>query len=132
MSENGSRLTAHGSRTLMIMAGGTGGHIFPALSVAEYVRSQNWNVVWLGSPAGMEARIVAPKGYTMAWIRFSGVRRSGIVPLVTLPVNLLVALWQSARARFQDMQLMGRSSRPIGVYVQKSWNSAPELPPLHT
>jgi len=88
------------SRTLMIMAGGTGGHIFPALSVAEYVRAQGWNIVWLGSKAGMEARIVAPKGYTMAWVRFSGVRRSGLVPLVMLPLSLLIAFGQSARAIF--------------------------------
>jgi UDP-N-acetylglucosamine--N-acetylmuramyl-(pentapeptide) pyrophosphoryl-undecaprenol N-acetylglucosamine transferase len=84
----------------MIMAGGTGGHIFPALSVAEHARAAGWDVVWLGSRAGMEARIVPPKGYEMAWIRFSGVRRSGLLPMVTLPLNLLVAFWQSARAIF--------------------------------
>ena len=93
-------MSARAARTLMIMAGGTGGHIFPALSVAEYVRAHGWNVVWLGSQAGMEARIVAPRGYTMAWIRFSGVRRRGVVPLALLPVNLLIAFWQSARAIF--------------------------------
>ena len=95
-----SRLTPHASRTLMIMAGGTGGHIFPALSVADHARAAGWNVVWLGSKAGMEARIVPPKGYEMAWIRFSGVRRSGLVPMVTLPLNLLLAFFQSARAIF--------------------------------
>lgn len=93
-------MSARGPRTLMIMAGGTGGHIFPALSVAEYVRAQGWNVVWLGSRNGMEARIVAPRGYAMAWIRFEGVRRRGLVPLALLPLNLLIAFWQSARAIF--------------------------------
>jgi UDP-N-acetylglucosamine--N-acetylmuramyl-(pentapeptide) pyrophosphoryl-undecaprenol N-acetylglucosamine transferase len=88
------------SRTLMIMAGGTGGHIFPALSVADYARAAGWNVVWLGSRAGMEARIVPPKGYEMAWIRFSGVRRSGVIRAAVLPLNLLVAFWQSAKAIF--------------------------------
>ncbi|MGZ8155653.1 MAG: undecaprenyldiphospho-muramoylpentapeptide beta-N-acetylglucosaminyltransferase [Burkholderiales bacterium] len=95
-----SPVSAPASRTLMIMAGGTGGHIFPALSVADYVRAQGWNVVWLGSRAGMEARIVPARGYTMAWMRFSGVRRRGIVPMALLPLNLLVAFWQSARALF--------------------------------
>ncbi|HYC47928.1 MAG TPA: undecaprenyldiphospho-muramoylpentapeptide beta-N-acetylglucosaminyltransferase [Burkholderiales bacterium] len=88
------------ARTLMIMAGGTGGHIFPALSVAEYVRARGWNVVWLGSRAGMEERIVPPQGYTMAYIRFSGVRGRGPLPYAFLPLRLLSAFWQSARAIF--------------------------------
>jgi UDP-N-acetylglucosamine--N-acetylmuramyl-(pentapeptide) pyrophosphoryl-undecaprenol N-acetylglucosamine transferase len=88
------------ARTLMVMAGGTGGHIFPALSVAEHVRAAGWKVVWLGSRAGMEARIVPPKGYTMAWIRFSALRGKGFVRAAFLPLNLLVAFVQSARAIF--------------------------------
>jgi UDP-N-acetylglucosamine--N-acetylmuramyl-(pentapeptide) pyrophosphoryl-undecaprenol N-acetylglucosamine transferase len=89
-----------GPRTLMVMAGGTGGHIFPALSVAEHVRASGWNVVWLGSRSGMEARIVPPRGYTMAWIRISGLRGKGLLRMVTLPFSLLVAFVQSARAIF--------------------------------
>src|SRR5689334_7000450 len=89
-----------GPRTLMVMAGGTGGHIFPALSVAEHVRASGWNVVWLGSRSGMEARIVPPRGYTMAWIRISGLRGKGLLRMATLPFNLLVAFVQSARAIF--------------------------------
>lgn len=105
---------AHPARTLMIMAGGTGGHIFPALSVAEYARAQGWNVVWLGARNGMEARIVPAKGYTMAWIRFSGLRGRGIVPKALLPLNLLVAFWQSAYAIFthRPMVVLG-----MGGYV---------------
>jgi len=88
------------SRTLMIMAGGTGGHIYPAVSVADYLRDKGWTIVWLGSPSGMEARIVPPKGYVMAWIRFSGLRGKGLLRAAMLPFNLLVAFWQSARAIF--------------------------------
>ena len=82
----------------MIMAGGTGGHIYPALSVADYLREKGWRIVWLGSRAGMEARIVPPKGYAMAWIRFSGLRGKGWLRALMLPFNLLIACWQSACA----------------------------------
>ena len=84
----------------MIMAGGTGGHIYPAISVADYLREQGWQIVWLGSRAGMEARIVPPKGYVMAWIRFSGLRGKGLLRALMLPVNLLIACVQSASAIF--------------------------------
>ena len=87
-------------RTIMIMAGGTGGHIYPAISVAEVLREQGWTIVWLGSKAGMEARIVPPHGYVMAWIRFSGLRGKGLLRTLMLPFNLLIALWQSAHAIF--------------------------------
>ncbi|HSQ04643.1 MAG TPA: undecaprenyldiphospho-muramoylpentapeptide beta-N-acetylglucosaminyltransferase [Burkholderiales bacterium] len=84
----------------MIMAGGTGGHIFPALSVADYLRDHGWNVIWLGSRRGMEADLVPKRGYPIAWIRFSGLRRKGLLRAFLLPLNLLIAFWQSARAIF--------------------------------
>lgn len=84
----------------MIMAGGTGGHIFPALSVADYLRERGWQVIWLGARTGMEAKIVPERGYPMAWIRFSGLRGKGPVRAALLPLNLLIAFVQSARAIF--------------------------------
>ena len=86
------------ARTIMIMAGGTGGHVFPALAVAGYLRAQGWRVVWLGAKAGMEATLVPKYGYDMAWVRFSGLRGKGWLRALALPLNLLVAFWQSARA----------------------------------
>lgn len=85
-------------RTIMIMAGGTGGHIFPALAVADHLRDCGWNVVWLGARRGMEAVLVPSRGYRMALIRFAGVRGKGLLRLALLPLHLLLAFWQSARA----------------------------------
>jgi UDP-N-acetylglucosamine--N-acetylmuramyl-(pentapeptide) pyrophosphoryl-undecaprenol N-acetylglucosamine transferase len=87
-------------RTIMIMAGGTGGHIFPALAVADRMRDAGWRVVWLGARTGMEARLVPARGYEMSWVAFSGLRGKGPLALALLPTRLLVAFWQSARAIF--------------------------------
>ncbi|MDO9136074.1 undecaprenyldiphospho-muramoylpentapeptide beta-N-acetylglucosaminyltransferase [Hydrogenophaga sp.] len=79
----------------LIMAGGTGGHIFPGLAVAEALRERGWRVHWLGAPASMESRLVPPRGFALETIDFGGVRGKGVLTLALLPLRLLRAFWQA-------------------------------------
>ena len=83
------------SKCALVMAGGTGGHIFPGLAVAEALRERAWRVHWLGGPGSMESQLVPPRGFAFETIEFSGVRGKGLKTLVLLPMRLLKAFWQS-------------------------------------
>ena len=86
------------SRTIVIMAGGTGGHVMPGLAVAQAMRARDWRVVWLGNPTGMEASLVPKHGIEMRWVRFGGLRGKGLRTRLMLPLNLMRACWQALGA----------------------------------
>jgi UDP-N-acetylglucosamine--N-acetylmuramyl-(pentapeptide) pyrophosphoryl-undecaprenol N-acetylglucosamine transferase len=85
-------------RTIMIMAGGTGGHVIPGLAVASEMQRRAWNVVWLGHPQGMEAGLTSKYNIPMKPVIFSGFRGKGVVAQALMPLNILRAFWHSIRA----------------------------------
>ena len=97
------------NKTLMVMAGGTGGHVYPAMAVADYLKEKGWNIVWLCTEGGMENRLIASKDYQKAMITMRGVRGKGVLGWVLLPVKLSIALVQSykAIAKFQPNLVLG-------------------------
>ncbi len=82
--------------TLMIMAGGTGGHVYPALAVAHTLQVDGVNVFWLGTRQGIEARVVPENNIDVEWISISGIKGRGLFALVSAPFKIIYAMLQTA------------------------------------
>ena len=102
---------------ILIMAGGTGGHVYPALAVARALRGHSRDVVWLGTRRGLESRVVPAAGIPVEWVQVSGLRGKGFATLLLAPFRLLLALWQSLKVMWKH--------RPAAVLGMGGFVSGP-------
>ncbi|MGB5581124.1 MAG: undecaprenyldiphospho-muramoylpentapeptide beta-N-acetylglucosaminyltransferase [Woeseia sp.] len=110
-------------RPILVMAGGTGGHVYPALAVANALREQSRDVVWLGTKLGIEARVVPAAGIPIEWVSVQGLRGKGRLTLLLAPLKLARALWQSLRivARHRPAAVLGMGGFVSGPGGLAAW-----------
>jgi len=97
MKANHSQVGTGEVKTLLVMAGGTGGHIFPGIAVADELKTQGWKIHWLGTAERMEANIVPEHGYDISFINISGLRGKKLLSMLVMPFKLLQSLIQARR-----------------------------------
>jgi len=97
-------------QTILIMAGGTGGHVYPALAVANELRKRSMRIVWLGTRRGLEARVVPAAGIDVEWVNIRGLRGKNALALLLAPFRLAIAVLQSLR-----VMLRHRPSAVLGM-----------------
>jgi len=90
-------MTYEVNRPVMIMAGGTGGHVYPALAVADELKQRGVPVVWMGTRKGIEARLVPDAGIEVDWLGMSGLRGKGVFTLLFAPIKIVMACYQALR-----------------------------------
>jgi UDP-N-acetylglucosamine--N-acetylmuramyl-(pentapeptide) pyrophosphoryl-undecaprenol N-acetylglucosamine transferase len=111
------------SRPILIMAGGTGGHVFPALALARRLREQSLPVVWLGTARGLESRVIPAEGIPIERLSVAGLRGKGPLAWLAAPFRLSVALLQSLRImwRHQPLVVVGLGGFVTGPGGVAAW-----------
>ena len=111
------------SRPILIMAGGTGGHVFPALALARLLRERSLEVVWLGTARGLEARLVPAEGIALERLSVTGLRGKGLLPWLAAPLRLTVALVQALKImrRHQPLVVVGLGGFVTGPGGVAAW-----------
>src|SRR5690348_4595342 len=111
------------NRPILIMAGGTGGHVFPALALARLLREKSQDVIWLGTQRGLEARVIPKEGIPIEWLSVSGLRGKGFLTLLAAPFRLARALMQALRimSRHQPVVVIGLGGFVTGPGGVAAW-----------
>lgn len=85
------------NKRLLVMAGGTGGHVFPGLAVAHLLAEKQWQIHWLGTSERMEAELVPKAGFTISFIDVAGVRNNGLLRLMAAPIKIIKSILQATK-----------------------------------
>ncbi|MCK4707279.1 MAG: undecaprenyldiphospho-muramoylpentapeptide beta-N-acetylglucosaminyltransferase [Gammaproteobacteria bacterium] len=108
---------ADSKRPIMVMAGGTGGHVFPALAVANYLRDKGEDIIWMGTKSGLESRIVPAANFPIEWLTIEGVRGKGLITKAMAPFKLILACTQAVK--------LLRKNKPRAVLGMGGFASGP-------
>jgi len=105
------------------MAGGTGGHVFPALAVARVLRERGVGVIWLGVPGSMESRLVPANGFPIEWVRVAGIRGKGVAAWLLAPWRIVKAVAQAAAVlrRVRPRSVLGAGGYVSGPGGIAAW-----------